>query len=135
MAEHRNVQLVREGYHAFLAADMEWLNEHLHENVVWHVPGNNALSGDYRGREAALAFFARSLKVVLPEFDIHDVVGNDDHVVALLNLKWKRNDNGQVFEGRAVQTFHVDAQGRALEVWTMSEDQSAVDRFLEGVQT
>jgi hypothetical protein len=82
-----------------------------------------------------LAFFARSLKVVLPEFDIHDVVGNDDHVVALLNLKWKRNDNGQVFEGRTVQTFHVDAQGRALEVWTLSEDQSAVDRFLEGVQT
>ena len=83
MAEHPNVELVRRGYDAFIAGDMEWMNEHLHENIVWHEPGGNFLSGDVRGREAVLAHFAKQVQHFLPEFDVHDVVANDDHAIAL----------------------------------------------------
>jgi ketosteroid isomerase-like protein len=111
---------------------MEWLNEHLHENVVWHVPGHNLTSGDYRGREDVLAFFARSVQIALPEFDMHDVVASDDHVVALTATHWRRNDNGETFEDRVGQVFHVDG-GQVLEAWTMGEDLAGFDQFLEGV--
>jgi len=128
-----DIELVRRGFEAFIAGDVEWMNEHLHENVVWHSPGHNVLSGDYRGRESVLAFFAKTVQVALPEFDMHDIVASDDHVVAIFTINWRRNDNGQTFEDRVAQVFHVE-NGQALEVWTMTEDQAGFDKFLEGVQ-
>jgi ketosteroid isomerase-like protein len=131
MAEHPDAQLVREGYDAFAAGDMEWMNEHLHENVVWHAPGDNKLSGDHRGREAVLAFFARTVELAIPSFDIHDVVANDDHVVALLTVRFRRNDNGAEHEAKNIQVFHIE-NGQALETWTMQEDQAGFDAFMKG---
>ena len=66
MSAQEDVELVRKGYDAFIAGDMVFLNEHLHENVVWHAPGTNLLSCDHTGREAVLAFFARSVQIALP---------------------------------------------------------------------
>jgi uncharacterized protein len=132
MSAQEDAELVRRGYEAFIAGDMVWLNDHLHENVVWHVPGKNLLSGEYRGRENVLAFFARSVGIALPEFDIHDVVASDDHVVVLTSISWRRNDNGATFQDRIGQAFHVD-NGQVLEVWTMGEDLAGFDQFLEGV--
>lgn len=131
MTAQEDAELVRHGYDAFIAGDMEWMNEHLHENIVWHVPGNNVLSGDYKGRESVLAFFAKSVQIALPEFDFHDIVASDDHVVALLNVTWRRNDNGETLQGHIVQTFHI-GNGQALEVWTMNEDPAKFDQFLDG---
>lgn len=133
MGVQDDIELVRRGFEAFIAGDVEWMNEHLHENVVWHSPGHNVLSGDYRGRESVLAFFAKTVQVALPEFDMHDIVASDDHVVAIFTINWRRNDNGQTFEDRVAQVFHVE-NGQALEVWTMTEDQAGFDKFLEGVQ-
>ena len=131
MSAQEDAELVRRGYEAFIAGDMVWLNEHLHENVVWHAPGTNLLSGDHQGREAVLAFFAKSVQVALPEFQIHDIVASDDHVVGLCTITWRRNDNQSTFEDHVSQVFHLDG-GRFLEVWTMAEDLSGFDRFLEG---
>jgi ketosteroid isomerase-like protein len=133
MAEHPDAQLVRQGYDAFIAGDMEWLNEHLAETIVWHVPGSNVLSGDYRGREEVLSFFARFVQVAIPNFDVHDVVASEDHTIALINIRFTRTDNGQTLESRTVQVFHLEG-GRALESWLMNEDQAAFDAFLEGVK-
>jgi uncharacterized protein len=133
MAEHPNAELVRRGYDAFVAGDMEWMNEHLHDNIVWHEPGNNVLSGDFKGRDAVLAHFASQVQIFLPEFELHDVVANDDHAIALVSVKATRQDNKQTIESRFVHIMHVDANGRALESWVFNEDQAALDRFLEGL--
>src|SRR5205809_6019077 len=118
MAAHDDAELVRKGYEAFIAGDMEWLNEHLHENVVWHVPGHNETSGDYRGRESVLGYFAKSVQIALPGFEMHDIVASDDHVVALTTIRWRRNDNVETFEDRIAQAFHLLAgrwvAGRAM---------------------
>lgn len=132
VSAQEDIELVRRGYEAFIAGDMEWMNDHLHDNIVWHVPGHNVLSGDHRDREHVLALFAKSVQIALPEFDIHDIVGSEDHVVAILTVRWRRHDNGATFEDRYVQVFHVD-NGRAIEVWTLAEDPNGFDQFLEGV--
>jgi uncharacterized protein len=124
-----DVELVRRGYEAFVAGDMVWLNEHLHHNIVWHVPGHNVLSGDHRSRENVLAFFARSVQIALPEIEVHDVIGSEDHVVAILTERWRRNDNGETFEDHSVMVFHV-ADEQVIEVWTLQEHQSELDQFL-----
>ncbi len=129
MTTQEDAELVRRGYDAFIAGDMEWMNQHLHDQIVWHVPGNSVLAGDYRGREAVLAFFAKSVEIALPEFDIHDIAATEDHVIALLNITWRKVDGDETGESRTVQVFHLD-NGRAIEAWTLNEDQAAVDAFL-----
>jgi uncharacterized protein len=131
--EHPNAELVRRGYDAFIAGDMVWLNEHLHENIVWHEPGSNALSGEYKGRDAVLAHFANQLKWFIPEYEIHDAVANDDHAIVLASVRTRRHDNKETLEGRYVHVFHVDSKEQALESWIFNEDQPAFDAFLTGI--
>jgi ketosteroid isomerase-like protein len=59
MAEHPDVALVRRGYAAFSAGDMATLSELLAEDARQYQPGSGAISGEYRGRDAILAFYAR----------------------------------------------------------------------------
>jgi ketosteroid isomerase-like protein len=35
------------------------VRELLAPDVIWHVPGDNAIAGDYRGRDAVMAYFDR----------------------------------------------------------------------------
>ena len=83
--EHPNVTIAREGFDAFQRGDTAWMDEHLSDDIVWHVGGNSKWSGAYQGKEKVLDFFARQTQAMPepPAVDIHDVLGNDDHVVAL----------------------------------------------------
>jgi ketosteroid isomerase-like protein len=128
VAGTEEIALVRRGYDAFIAGDMEWLNDHMHENVVWHATGNGPLSGDHHGREEVLAVLAKAVELAVPEFDIHDVAAGDDHVVSVLNVTWRR-PAGQTFSSRAVQVFHISDE-RVLESWFLAEDQAGLDAFL-----
>jgi ketosteroid isomerase-like protein len=130
MVEEEDIELVRTAYDAFVAGDMEWLNEHLHENIVWHAAGRSSLAGEYRGREEVLASLAKSVQIAMPAFEIHDVAASEDHAVTVLDVTWRRPD-GEAFEGKAVQVFHVGG-GKFLESWFIPEDQAGLDAFLEG---
>lgn len=54
-----NAQLVRRGYAAFNAADMETLTKIFDENASWHTPGRSSLAGDRKGLDAVFAQFGR----------------------------------------------------------------------------
>jgi ketosteroid isomerase-like protein len=51
--------LVRRGYEAINAPDLETLAELFDENASWHTPGLSPLAGDAIGRAAVLAKFGR----------------------------------------------------------------------------
>jgi ketosteroid isomerase-like protein len=131
--EHPNVTLVREGFEAFQKGDMGWMDRHLADDVVWHVGGNSKWSGAYRGREQVLEFFARQAQAMAgpPSTDIHDILGDDDHVVVLGTASATAPDGASV-EWRYVQIFHI-RDGKAAEVWGMAENDAAVDPFLDGL--
>jgi uncharacterized protein len=130
MAGRGDVELVRRGYEAFIAGDMEWLNDHLHDTIVWHVGGTGSLAGDHAGRENVLALFAKGMQLAVPEFDIHDIAQGEDHVVSVLTMTW-RKPNGDSFASRAVQVFHLSAE-QVLESWFLVEDQAGLDAFQDG---
>jgi uncharacterized protein len=131
--EHPNVALVREGFEAFQRGDMEWMDKHLSDDVIWHVGGNSKWSGAYEGKAKVLDFFARQTQALAqpPSLDIHDILGNNDHVAALGTASATASD-GSSAEWKYVQVFHIK-DGKATEVWGLAENDAAVDPFLDGL--
>lgn len=132
--EHPNVTLVREGFAAFERGDMAWMDEHLADDIVWHVGGNSRWAGAYEGKAAVIEFFGRQAEAMggqPPSVEIHDVVGGDEHVVALGTAQASSQDGGSA-EWKYVQIFHVQ-DGKATEVWGMAENDAAVDPFLDNL--
>jgi ketosteroid isomerase-like protein len=63
VTEHPHVDVFMRTYAAFTAGDMEALAELFAEDVVWHTPGRNPLSGDYERCDATFTSFAREFKL------------------------------------------------------------------------
>ena len=128
MTVHPNLERARAGYEAFASGDMATLNDVISDDIVWHIGGNNFLSGDYEGKEAVFGFFGRLAEETGGSFnaEIHDMLANDDHGVALVNESATRADKS--LEGRSVHVFHM-SDGKMTEFWAFPEDQSLFDDF------
>jgi len=128
MAEHANAELFRRGYAAFGAGDLDTVRSLLAADVVWHNTGNNHLAGDYTGVEATIGLFLKLFEESSGTFklEVHDVLANDDHAVALVTVSASRGDAG--FTSRAAHVVHV-RDGKLTESWFFGEDQAAGDAF------
>jgi ketosteroid isomerase-like protein len=126
MADHPNAQIARTAMEAFSKGDFDTFVATLDDGVVWHAPGNNRFSGVREGKQAVMGRFMeqRESGFVLSFEDIHDVLGNYDHVVALLTIRFAGPD--EVVTGHSVFTMHI-RDGKLVEFWAMNEDQAAVD--------
>jgi uncharacterized protein len=126
MAEHPNVQLLRKGYEAFSTGDMAVLEELFGDEIVWHEGGRNPLSGDYTGKDQVFSLFAKLLELTegTLSIDVHDVVANDEHAVALVTLSAGRK--GRSFSGTSVDVFHI-RNGKAVEFWDNVTDRYGLD--------
>jgi uncharacterized protein len=127
--EHPNATLAREGFAAFEKGDMTWMDQHIADDVVWHVGGNSKWAGAYEGKEKVLDLFQRQAQASSTSATIHDVLGNDDHVVVLGEASATASD-GSSAEWKYTQIFHI-RDGMVTEVWGMAENDAAVDPFLD----
>ncbi len=128
MADHPNATLLRKGYEAFGAGDMATITELFREDVVWHLAGNNPLSGVHRGRDAVFAIFAKTTQLSGGTFkvDVHDVLANDEHAVALTRATASRE--GKQYDSLDTDVYHVSG-GKVTEWWSFAEDQRLADEF------
>ena len=85
---HPYEELVRRGFDAFASGDTTTIQELLAPDVVWHVPGTNPTAGDYHGIEGVMSFLAEAIERTEGNmrFELHDVLANDEHAVALQHL-------------------------------------------------
>ncbi len=128
MADHPNAALLRKGYEAFDKGDMAVLTELFGEDVVWHLPGNNPLTGVHRGRDAVFGIFAKSVELSGGSFkiELHDVLANDEHVVALTRATGSRQ--GRQLRSLDTDVYHM-SNGKVMEFWSFAEDQRLTDEF------
>jgi len=128
MADHPNAELVRRGYAAFSAGDIATMNELFAEDVAWHWPGNHPVSGEHRGRDAVFAAFMKfaELSGGTLKLEVHDVVANDEHAVALTHVTASRG--GKRLDMLGADVFHI-AGGKVSEGWGFAEDQRLDDEF------
>lgn len=126
---HPNVDIIKDAYAAFRRGDRISLRQHLLvPDVRWHFAGYGPLSGDYKGVEQLMAWFDRRAELSggTVTVDLHDVIGNDEHVVALTTIRAARN--GKQLEDRTMQLYHMK-DGRVTEAWSVPSDQRATDEF------
>ena len=126
---HANEALVRDAFAAFGRGDLEALrNQYFTADVRFHVPGRSPVSGDHEGVEQVLAMFGKLFELSdgTLRLDIHDVVANDEHAVALVTARGERA--GRRLEDRVVEVLHIH-DGKATECWLYSEDLYASDDF------
>lgn len=128
MAEHPNVALLRRGYEAFAAGDMEALAQIFSPDVLWHATGRNQFSGDYKGIEDTLAYFGKLVETAGGNFsaDVHDVVANDTHAIGLHHDSAEKD--GKKLDTNEVLVFHVK-DGKITEAWELYTDPYHYDEF------
>jgi uncharacterized protein len=129
--EHPNGTLLRGLLEAFSAGDIRAMEASFHDDLTWHAPGTNRFSGQFRGRAVAMQRLAQMREAgISTSFDVHDVVANDEHAVALVHLHLEVAD-GRRYDQPQVQVAHVQV-GRIVEFWTMNQDQAVLDLLVGG---
>lgn len=125
---HPNEDLIRQGYEAFGKGDMDTIRGLFADDIAWHAPGRSPLAGDYHGMDSVLAFFGKTLELSGGTFrlDLHDVVANDEHGVALVTATGQRE--GKTLDDRQAHVFHI-SDGKVTEFWNQAGDLYAVDEF------
>ena len=121
MAEHPNVARARELIEAFNRGDMTALDRFIDDDVIWHEIGRS----EPRRGKAALAAAAPGGDYQITG-KLHDVVGNDDHTVALVEATATRG--GKTFTYRTAEICHVKG-GKVTERWAFSDDTEAIIKF------
>ena len=62
------------------------------------------------------------------EIDTHDVIANDEHMVALVNAKAERG--GRTLEYKTAEIYHV-RDGKITHRWAFSDDTAAINEFFK----
>lgn len=127
MDEHPNAAVYRQVHERFKQGDYEAMFDALADDVVWHQIGGTTLHGkkavrdDMSGMEGADVDF---------DIDLHDVVGNDEHVIALVEATVGMGD--QSFTYRTAEIAHME-DGKVTERWAFSDDTQRITDFFNSL--
>lgn len=125
MGDHPNVEVVRQLLDAFNTGSMEGASDMFAEDVVWHTIGGPTLQGL---EELAAAMTGGDDNDFSITAEVHDIVGNDEHVVALVTATATAGD--QTFEYRTAEILHVN-EGKVTERWAFSDDTQRISKFFD----
>lgn len=127
MREHPNAALIRQALDSLLRGDLATFSTAFADDVVWHVPGDGPLAGEYRGLPALLTLFGRQagLSDGTLRVELRDVMASDDHAVAWQQITAKRD--AFLLDVIEALVFQI-RDGKVAEVWQRT-DQYLVDDF------
>ena len=82
MVASQNVEIAKKAYEAYGAGDVEKALADFDDNIEWSIPGNSAISGDYRGKDQFMQLLGKLAEksfTTTPE----RIVGEGDDVVVI----------------------------------------------------
>jgi len=121
MTEHPNATMARKLWAAMEGGDMQTVSDSLADDIVWHEIG----SPEPKRGKAALAAGMTGGDAEI-KATIHDVVANDEHVIALADVTATRG--GRNLNYRTAEIMHVK-NGKITERWAFSDDTAAIASF------
>lgn len=128
MGSEEDAALIRRGYEAFSAGDMNTLRELFAEDAVWHTGGTGPLSGDKKGRDAILESLGELASRSNGSFKITEV---DVAVGEKRTVGFHRNQaerDGRSLDQHSAIAFTVSG-GKIVDVVEMAEDTAKASEF------
>ena len=128
MDEHPNAARLRAAYEAFGRGDLETVRDLLDEGIVYHFGGRSPLAADYKGTQEVFGFWGRQFQLsggtlrIIPSL----IVAGDEYAFALVHATAQRD--GRTLDAPGVNVVRL-RDGRAVEFWSYTTDQNAVDEF------
>lgn len=124
MSDHPNATRYRHTLETFNSGDMQAMVDGLADDVVWHEIGNPE---PIRGKAALAARFGGGAAAPYQiTGELHDVVANDEHLIALVTATATRD--GKTFTYRTAEIHHT-RDGKITERWAFSDDTAAINDF------
>ena len=128
MADHPNAAKVRAASDAIeQSGDMSSQMDLVDDNVVWHEIGSDE---PVRGKQALMERYSNMPEGAGIKVETHDVVGNDDHVIALVTATATMGDQELVY--RTAEIYHM-RDGKITERWAFSDDTDRINKFFGGM--
>ena len=124
-----NEEIVRQGYKAFGEGDMDTLRSLFAPDAVHSAPGNNLVSGEYKGVDEILGYYGKLFELSDGTFtaELKNVrVEGDDTAVATHRNKGQRA--GKTLDQDETLTFTI-AGGKIKRVVEDHSDPAANDAF------
>jgi len=124
-----NEDLVREGYAAFSAGDMDKLGALYTDDFVHSVGGNSQLTGDYKGIPAAMGYYGKLFELSGGTFnvDLKSVTEQGDNKVVTVHTNKAERDAKKLDDDTTLNfTVKGDKIARIDEA---PSDQAAYDDF------
>jgi uncharacterized protein len=115
-------------YGAISRRDFPALRGILADDVVWKVPGTNRIAGEHEGFAAVLSLLERSFEVTegTLRIELHDVLANDVHCVALVHLAGTRG--GKTINVAQKHIGHL-RDGKLTDLSLRANEQEKVDEL------
>lgn len=124
---HPNAELLQRAFAAF-GRDALTVARTLADDIVWRVPGDTVMSGEYRGRDAVLQFLRQTVVQSDGTYrtELQYAVADDDHAVAVYRARGER-------DGRTLDIdqalFCVIRDGQIADVTAIPFDLHAFEAF------
>ncbi len=128
MSEHENAAAARRGFEDFVRGDVAALLGLFARDAVWHVPGENAMTGSYSGVAEIVAFLRRTAELTSGTYRVELLwaVADDEHLVAVYRARGERDERTLDIE----QALFVRIEGGLWrEIRAQPLDQAAFDEF------
>ena len=106
--EQNNIELVKKGYEAFSAGDVDAVMSLFDDNVEWVQPGDSTISGNYHGKAELGEYFSRLAEKSVT-VKLNRLIADGDTVVALTEVAVgdERGQDADVFTLRDGKTVRV----------------------------
>lgn len=112
MSEQENKELVKRGYEAFSAGDLDTVMSLFDDDIEWVQPGQSAVSGTLHGKTEVTEQFGRLAEKDLT-VRLDRLVAEGDTVVAITQVSagGETGENADVFTIRNGKTVRVEIHG------------------------
>jgi ketosteroid isomerase-like protein len=125
MDDHPNAALYRKMSQSVDAGDFSSYADAIADDVEWWEIGSDQ---PIRGKSALLERMQGMMGEGSIDVDLHDVIANDEHMVALVNAKAERQ--GRTLSYKTAEIYHV-RDGKITHRWAFSDDTAAINDFFQ----
>jgi ketosteroid isomerase-like protein len=110
----------------YRGGDRGAVRQRLAPDVIWHVPGENAIAGDHRGRDAVMAYFARRRALAGGSMAIlaGERLVSGDVVVQFADGELERD--GERLSWRTVGVYRFEGE-QVAEAWLIPLESASFD--------